>query len=229
MTDPIPTPAPTLSARLRAVSFGGHEQPAPIADPAPSYYDAFLDGELSPHGVGAQVAQHYLMYEALEAATDAHARRHGPGFPFDFPELRRMEALRADMAYWFGPGWRDHLEATPYIAEYVARINAVCPDSLPHLIAHHYTRYLGDLSGGQMIGRRFARSYGLDTEDGRRFYLFPEIPDARAFKDGYRVLLDGLDLTEAEILLIEDEVRLGYTLNNNAVRDLDARLDTYRA
>ena len=46
----------------------------------------------------------------------------------------------------------------------------------PRLIAHAYVRYLGDLSGGRIVGRILARSPGLGPE-ALSFYDFPGIAD----------------------------------------------------
>ncbi|KAK8844172.1 hypothetical protein IAR55_006966 [Kwoniella newhampshirensis] len=42
----------------------------------------------------------------------------------------------------------------------------------PRLLAHAYVRYLGDLSGGQFIGARVKKSYGLKGDQGALFYHF---------------------------------------------------------
>jgi hypothetical protein len=42
----------------------------------------------------------------------------------------------------------------------------------PLLLAHAYVRYLGDLSGGQIIGGRIKRAYGLKEQQGTAFYDF---------------------------------------------------------
>lgn len=61
---------------------------------------------------------------------------------------------------------------------YVTRIAQLASSDEPApLLAHAYVRYLGDLSGGQVIRRRVAKSYGLDVDgdgDGRgtEFYAF---------------------------------------------------------
>nr|XP_031861388.1 uncharacterized protein CI109_002992 [Kwoniella shandongensis]KAA5528460.1 hypothetical protein CI109_002992 [Kwoniella shandongensis] len=46
--------------------------------------------------------------------------------------------------------------------------------SASKLLAHAYVRYLGDLSGGQFIGARVKKSYGLKSPDesGAKFYHF---------------------------------------------------------
>ena len=64
------------------------------------------------------------------------------------------------------------------------------------LVAHHYTRYLGDLSGGQAIGRILDREFELGGR-GISFYAFPEIPKPKPYKDAYRARLDALG-TDAE-------------------------------
>ena len=53
------------------------------------------------------------------------------------------------------------------------------------LIAHHYTRYLGDLSGGQTLRRCAVRHFGLDknSTQGVAFYCFPDIPSPKDFKN----------------------------------------------
>jgi hypothetical protein len=46
------------------------------------------------------------------------------------------------------------------------------PGQAPLLLAHAYVRYLGDLSGGQIIGGRIKRAYGLKGQEGTAFYDF---------------------------------------------------------
>ncbi|BCJ52454.1 hypothetical protein Asp14428_39290 [Actinoplanes sp. NBRC 14428] len=67
----------------------------------------------------------------------------------------------------------DGAELVPLAAtrEYRARLHAVAFDKPWAFIAHHYTRYLGDLSGGQYLGPAIARAYGLDGA-GHRFFVF---------------------------------------------------------
>lgn len=227
----------TLSETLRQVSFGGHggdswtgsEQEAPAE---PQYYTAYLRGGLNREGIAAQAAHHYLMYEALEGATDAQLRRHGPGFAFAMPELRRLSALEQDLEHWIGADWEQQVRdryATPGIREYVARIEETAYDSLPHFIAHHYTRYLADLSGGLMIAKMFRLSYDIAGDNGVRFYVFDDIDDPRGYKEEYRRLLDEAEFTAEEQRAIADEVALAYRLNNIAGADLESRFEEYRA
>jgi len=89
-------------------------------------------------------------------------------------------------------------------------------------IAHHYTRYLGDLSGGQAIARLVSRQHGFEG-DGVAFYDFAELGPIPHFKKAYREALDslGAELSDAERQRMCDEVREAYRFNTETFRDLD--------
>jgi heme oxygenase len=86
-------------------------------------------------------------------------------------------------------------------------------------VAHHYTRYLGDLSGGLFIGKLMARQFGFET-NGIGFYLFDEIADPAAFKDVYREQLDAVAWDAAERERVIDEVLAAYQFNTDLFVDL---------
>lgn len=211
------------SARLRAVSFGGaHSEGAEESAEPGRYYELFLAGGLSGEQVAAQVIQHLHMYGPLEDAARHHDA--GGGFAFRFPELDRVPALERDLEFWLGPSWRERVAATPRIAAYADRLNEVIFDSVPMFVAHQYTRYLGDLSGGQSIGKRFRKAYELTDGRGAEFYRFERIDDPRVFKGRYREALDSYGFTADEMTSMEDEVRTAYRLNNQAALDLEELL-----
>jgi hypothetical protein len=59
-------------------------------------------------------------------------------------------------------------------------------------VAHAYTRYLGDLSGGQVLARVARKTYGLEKGGaGTQFYEFDNIENKNGYKKGYRARLDG--------------------------------------
>ncbi|QBE50304.1 DUF2470 domain-containing protein [Leucobacter triazinivorans] len=167
------------------------------------------------------VAQHYFMYEALEEAAARFA--DDPRFAsFHSDALLRMPALEADLAHLVGDDWRDRVEAVPATAAYAARIREVAEEGwVAGVVAHHYTRYLGDLSGGQMIARRVAKQHGLER-DGIAFYDFSELGSLTEFKNGYRAALDalGTGLDDAEQARMLDEVRAAYGFNTAVFVDL---------
>lgn len=182
------------------------------------YLAALTAGELDREGYALLVAQHYFIYEVLESAADV-MRADPVAGPFAAPELTRLPELAADLEFLLGSGWRDRIEATPGTLDYRARMTATCFDDPAGFVAHHYTRYLGDLSGGFYIGDAIRAGYRLET-DGTRFYRFDALGDPAAFKDRYRALLDAApwDRTVQDRLI--DEVLIAYDLNNRVFADL---------
>jgi heme oxygenase len=92
---------------------------------------------------------------------------------------------------------------------------------LPRYLAHHYTRYLGDLSGGQIIARLVARHYGATT-DQLGFYHFEGIESVVPFKRAYRDALNGLDLDPAATDDFIEEVNTSYAFNSAIFDELAA-------
>ena len=87
------------------------------------------------------------------------------------------------------------------------------------MLAHHYVRYLGDLSGGQVIARMVQRHYGIDPA-GLNFYHFAEIPKPKPYKDRYRETLDGLDVDAGTRRRILDAAIDSFELNRRVFADL---------
>lgn len=178
-----------------------------------------LKGDGSREDYIALVAQHYFIYTALEAAGE-RMRRDPVASVFISDKLTRLPALEADLEFLLGENWRDEIEPLPTTRRYVDRINEVGAVWAGGFIAHHYTRYLGDLSGGVFIGRVMQRRFGFET-NGVGFYLFDDIADPNAFKDVYREQLDQAPWDETERERVIDEVLLAYRFNTELFEDLD--------
>ena len=169
----------------------------------------------------ALVAQHYFIYDALERAAERFADDE-TAKAFISPQLTRLPALQADLAFLLGDDWLEQIAPLPSTVQYVARIRGVESDGWAGgFVAHHYTRYLGDLSGGQAIGRLMQRHFGFET-NGVGFYLFDQIAKPREFKDIYREQLDATPWTPAEQERVIDEVLAAYRLNTELFADLAA-------
>jgi heme oxygenase len=203
-----------LSEALRAGTRAAHE----VAERS-SFVDDLMAGRLVRADYAALAAQQHAIYTALEAAGDA-LRAAGRDGGLVLEELRRVPAIEADLAALLGAGWRGELVVLPATAAYAARIAEV-GDDLPRYAAHAYTRYLGDLSGGQAIKRVLVREYGLTS--GTAFYDFPLIERIKPFKDAYRARLDALALTPAQRRAAVEEARLAFRLNTAMFADLSAR------
>lgn len=75
------------------------------------------------------------------------------------------------------------------------------------LVAHAYTRYLGDLSGGQVLGKITQKSLGLSSKEGLAFFSFPGVSSPNRFKQLYRSRLDNIELTEEQrVVLLQEAV-----------------------
>lgn len=207
------SPDEALSARLRTETWDAHR----AAEHAPFVQD-LLAGRLPVLEYARLAAQHHAIYQVLESTLTPTA---APGLaPFLVPELHRLPALEADLDHLAGPGWPDRLPVLPATAAYCDHLRTLTRAWPGGLLAHHYVRYLGDLSGGQLVGRVLQRVYGFDDHRGTDFYRFPAIPSPKAFKDRYRAQLDRLPLDEAGRRRLIDEVNLAYRLNTDVFHDL---------
>jgi len=103
---------------------------------------------------------------------------------------------------------------------HAGRIREVAHSWPGGFIAHHYIRYLGDLSGGRALGSKARKLYQLD-DDGVRFYRFDDIDSPREFKDGYRRLLDAAPWSTDEQARVVDEARAGFRLTEAMFEELD--------
>ncbi|UIX35118.1 biliverdin-producing heme oxygenase [Streptomyces sp. GQFP] len=187
-----------------------------------TFMSDMLGGRLGVDAYARYTEQLWFVYEALEAAAGRLASDPVAG-PFIQPELMRLPALEKDLAHLRGADWRATLTALPATRAYADRV-AECAREWPAgYIAHHYTRYLGDLSGGQIIRDRAEKTWGFARKgDGVRFYVFEEITNPAAFKRGYRELLDGAGVAvdELERQRIVAECKRAFALNTGVFRAL---------
>ena len=167
----------------------------------------------------ALVAQHYFIYEAIEAAATQFAD-DPTAAPFITAQLTRLPAIENDLAFLIGSDWREQIVPLPTTARYAARVREIAAEGWAGgFIAHHYTRYLGDLSGGQVIRTLMQRQFGFET-NGVGFYLFDQIAKPKEFKETYRDQLDAVSWDEAERDRVIDEVVAAYRFNTDLFVDL---------
>lgn len=207
-----------LSTAMREGSMAEHE-----AAEHSSFMTELMGGALVEQAYVDYLLRYRAVYAALETA--ARSRLDDPAVAaVHDPALERLAAIDADLDHWApgGPRRTDSAAADAYVARLEA---ATAWGGL--LVAHHYTRYLGDLSGGQAIGRILDRTYGLDGA-GIAFYDFAAIPKPKPYKDGYRARLDGLDLSAANKQRVVDEVKVAFRLNQAVFTELGQDIDGYR-
>ena len=160
----------------------------------------------------ALVSQLFFLYTALEAAGE-HFVHEPDAARFISPALLRIDAISADLRFLLGPNWREQITPLSATDRYVARLGEIVRShSVSEFVAHHYTRYLGDLSGGQIIRTLLQRQFGFDSA-GVAFYLFEHIDKPKVFKDNYRLQLDSLSWTDSERQSMINEVVVAFRLN----------------
>ncbi|MFD5566696.1 biliverdin-producing heme oxygenase [Streptomyces cadmiisoli] len=206
---------PSFSTLIRTAS---HEQH--VEAETSTFMSDLLGGRLGLDAYARYTEQLWFVYEALEAGAGTLTADPVAG-PFIRPELFRLGALERDLEHLRGAGWRSTLEPLPATRAYAQRV-AECARAWPAgYVAHHYTRYLGDLSGGQIIRDRAERTWGFAKKgDGVRFYVFEEIANPAAFKRGYRDLLDAIDADDLEKQRVVAECKKAFALNTDVFRAL---------
>ena len=185
-----------------------------------TFMSDLLGGRLGVDAYARYTEQLWFVYEALESEARGLIPDPVAG-PFVRPELFRLPSLERDLAHLRGPGWRSTLTALPATRTYAARVTE-CARTWPSgYVAHHYTRYLGDLSGGQIIRDKAERTWGFTRKgDGVRFYVFEGIPNPAAFKRGYRELLDAVPVDDLEKQRVVTECKRAFALNTEVFRAL---------
>jgi heme oxygenase len=213
----VTTPESTItsfSEAIKAASWNLHEEAEESR-----YMEDLLAGKLDLRRYADLAIQHYYVYGVLEKAAAA-MEDHPIASPFVFDGLTRLPALEADLRALLGEDWPGQISATSATRAYCERMSEVCFSWAGGFVAHHYVRYMGDLSGGQFIKRKVEKLYGITPENGTAFYAFDQIPDLTAFKDNYRSLLDEAAWDSTERSRIIDEVLLAYQLNTQLLNDL---------
>ena len=194
-----------LSQLLRESSRPEHTE----AETRP-FITRLMGGELTVPDYAAYLANLAPIYRALEARTHMGTPRPGTEDLWN-DGLDRVASIEHDLREL---GVSDNgadlvtTEAKAY-ADYLEALSG--RDDL-RLVAHHYTRYLGDLSGGQAIGALVARHYGL-TPNQLTFCEFPQIDNIVRFKEAYRETLDGILASEAERDELVAEVKAAFGYN----------------
>jgi heme oxygenase (biliverdin-producing, ferredoxin) len=191
-----------LSRLLRRDTWPDHER----AQYSP-FEMALAEGTISSAAYRDLLAQVLPVYIALEERGEELRDDPIAGRVY-FPEVLRTKNVEADLDYYW-PTWRAEFQMLPVTQEYVARVREATPIQF---VAHHYNRYLADLSGGLMIAAALKRAWDLNG-NGLRYYDFAEIPDAMAWKTGYREVLDGLPLDIEQKLELIGEVMAAYEYN----------------
>lgn len=215
----------SLSRRLRDGTRQAHVQAERSA-----FMGRVLKGTVSRAGYADMLESLLEIYRALEGGLEEAA---DPVRALHPPALHRTEALERDLAVFrdgglpggepgTGPPAGERPAAAGALAERIRAVSGVSGAS-GGLLSHAYVRYLGDLSGGRVLGRLVRKRFGLEGEEGVAFYAFPELDDPDGFKVRYREGLDALPLAEEEQEAVVDEARRSFAMHQALFRELEER------
>ncbi|GAB5561956.1 MAG: heme oxygenase (biliverdin-producing) [Synoicihabitans sp.] len=210
----LSTPQIPFSQRLRESTRKAHS----MAERA-GFIRGFLRGVIDPQNYRQLLTDYYHVYDAMETVMSQST--HPIVSAIYFPELRRLPAIGRDLEYFAGPNWEMGLNPSKSAIAYAAQIHAIAKSDPELLVAHAYTRYLGDLSGGQILKKILVSALNLPDNQGSNFYEFPEISDHAKFKKTFRRTLDELPLAEFERVAIIEEANAVFAHNTAIFNELD--------
>lgn len=170
-----------------------------------------LRGEASRAGYILLLRNLLPAYQAMEHGLERHRGSPGIALLSSF-RIERSLAIESDLAALCGERW---IEDIPLLAAgeiYANRIAHVAGGDGMRLIAHAYTRYLGDLSGGQILQRLLARTLELRPSE-LAFYDFPHYSDLDMLKADYRKALDEAAALAPDPQSVVEEGAIAFSMN----------------
>ena len=187
------------------------------------FVKCFLKGVVEKKSYRKLVSDLYFVYCAMEEEMQ-RLKDHPVVSQIYFPELNRKQSLEQDLHYYYGANWKEQITPSEPAKAYVARIKEIGQTEPELLIAHSYTRYLGDLSGGQILKNISQKAMNLADGEGTAFYEFDEISDEKAFKNKYRQTMNDLPVTQEKAEKIVDEANNAFGRNMELFQELEGNL-----
>ncbi|KAF9437523.1 heme oxygenase (decycling) 1 [Entomortierella beljakovae] len=157
----------------------------------------FFKGEVSMETYGRFLVSLYHVYSTLERVLDLHKDNEQVSLVYFPNELFRRKALEEDLEFYNGSEWREMLKTiTPGQQAYINAIENCSNTSPELLIAHAYVRYLGDLSGGQVLSKRLQKFNDIPEDKGASFYRFDNVENQSQFKELFRIRLNQVEVSD---------------------------------
>ncbi|KAI8983825.1 hypothetical protein BDB01DRAFT_790252 [Pilobolus umbonatus] len=194
---------PQLASAMKEGTKGVHK-----AAETSEFIKRFLSGDITKNEYGRYINNLYFIYKKMESLLDQYKDDEVIKMVHFPAELNRENAILQDLEYYYG---KDKIalvtsdaQITPAVQQYLDALDAAVAKNPALLIAYSYSRYLGDLSGGQIMAKRLKKHVlGLTTEDvaweeynGVQFYNFEHIENHMEFKKLYRSRLDSAAVTQ---------------------------------
>lgn len=204
--------ANALSIQLRYQTQAAHTQTEDAG-----FVKRLFKGECTNQEYYAYLWSLHQVYQQLEQALTLN-RAHALVSPIYFEELFRTTSLEQDLSEWQNFSAKIPQALSIVAQEYRQHLNHLAMTAPELLVAHAYVRYLGDLSGGQILAKIMSRRF----PDGRglNFYSFP-FDNIAGMKKSFR---EGLDLigqtSEAVTQAICGEAIRAFELNSKVFEAL---------
>ena len=204
-----------LSKKLREGTKKAHTMAENVG-----FVKCFLKGVIDQDSYRKLVSSLYFVYSEMEAQMERH-QAHAVLSKIYFPRLNRQTNLEKDLHFYYGDCWQSQITASPATQAYIKQIQDLANTEPELLIAHAYTRYMGDLSGGQILKGIAQRAMGLADGQGTAFYEFDDIANEKEFKAIYRQRLDDLPLSAATIDRIVEEANAAFVMNMRLFQEIE--------
>lgn len=187
------------------------------------FVKCFLKGVVEKKSYRKLVTNLYFVYKTMEEEM-TKLQNHPVISKIYFPELNRKESLERDLYFYYGANWREEIKLSEAGQAYVDRIKEVAKSEPELLVAHCYTRYLGDLSGGQILKKISQKAMNLNDGEGTAFYEFKDIPNEKEFKNKYRQAMNDLPIDRETAEKIVDEANAAFGRNMELFQELEGNL-----
>ncbi len=185
----------------------------------------FLKGVVEKNSYRKLISDLYFVYQAMECEIDRLVNEDHPVIKFiGFKELFRKKTLENDLIYYYGKDWINEISISESAQAYVNRIHFVAEKTPELLVGHHYTRYIGDLSGGQILKRIAKKALNLEGDAGLNFYEFDLIDDEKKFKEAYSKTLNKLPIDQELANQIVEEANQAFIYNMKMFKELEGNL-----
>ncbi len=185
-----------------------------------SFVKSFLGGVIDKESYRKLVSNLYFVYSAMEEEMEKN-KENIYIKPIYFTELNRRKNLELDLEHYYGPNWKSLIRISEATSSYVERIKTISSERPELLVAHAYTRYLGDLSGGQLLKKIAQRAMNLPDGKGLAFYEFDQVEDEQEFKQNYKKALDSRPLGPTLAENIVAEANVSFTMNMKMFQELE--------
>ncbi|CAO3569554.1 unnamed protein product [Mortierella alpina] len=175
----------------------------------------------------------YYVFSTFEEEYDRHLKDPNvhPWLKHTYsPELKRAEAFEADLAYYYGPDFKQHIRPSKQVQEYIDHIRDISRRHPERLIAYPATLYLGLFFGGQITRSKIVKAtnffptppdkqLGGEHDSGIAIFTFREKPSNHEEKEEHEGTTRAAAATAT--------ATAGRKLDPNRVKtDLKARLNS---